>query len=185
MPQFIDDAREQMLKTIENTKDNFAGIRTGRANPALLNGITADYYGVITPITQMASIAVPESRVLTVTAFDKTQVSTIEKAIRDSDLGVSPNRDGDILRITLPELTEERRKDYVKLAKERAEDGKIALRNIRRRIREEIEGEEKDGAITEDDEERAYKELDNLTKKYSDEIDTLLSTKEKEILSIE
>ena len=122
----IDQAKEQMAKTVENTKENFAGIRTGRANPALLNGIVVDYYGAPTPIKAVASIGVPEPRTLSVTPFDASQAAAVEKAIRNSDLGVSPNRDGNVIRLTMPELTEDRRKEYVKLAKSKAEDGKVA-----------------------------------------------------------
>ena len=131
----VDQAKDQMAKTVESTKENFAGIRTGRANPALLNGITVDYYGAPTPLKQMATIGVPEPRTLAITPFDVTQAAAVEKALRDSPLGVNPNRDGNVIRVTMPELTEERRKEYVKLAKTRAEDGKVAVRNIRRKIR--------------------------------------------------
>lgn len=179
-----DQARAQMTKTIEATKENFAGIRTGRANPALLNGIMVNYYGAPTPLNQLASIGVPEPRVLTVSPFDQSQISAVEKAIRDSDLGVNPNRDGNLIRITLPELTEERRKDYVKLAKQKAEESKVALRNIRRKIREDLDKQEKAGELTEDDHETISKELDAETKKFTEEIDSLLETKQKEILSV-
>ena len=135
----IDQAKEQMAKTVENTKENFAGIRTGRANPALLNGIVVDYYGAPTPIKAVASIGVPEPRTLSVTPFDASQAAAVEKAIRNSDLGVSPNRDGNVIRLTMPELTEDRRKEYVKLAKSKAEDGKVAVRNIRRKTKETID----------------------------------------------
>ena len=117
MSAIIDQAQEQMNKSVEATKENFMGIRTGRANPALLNGIMVDYYGAPTPIKAVASIGVPEPRTLAVTPFDASQANAVEKAIRDSDLGVSPNRDGNVIRVTMPELTEERRKEYVKLAK--------------------------------------------------------------------
>ena len=117
----IDQAKEQMAKTVENTKENFSGIRTGRANPALLNGITVDYYGAPTPIKAVASIGVPEPRTLSVTPFDASQAGAVEKALRNSDLGISPNRDGNVIRLTMPELTEDRRKEYVKLAKGKAE----------------------------------------------------------------
>ena len=132
----IDQAKEQMAKTVENTKENFSGIRTGRANPALLNGITVDYYGAPTPIKAVASIGVPEPRTLSVTPFDASQAGAVEKALRNSDLGISPNRDGNVIRLTMPELTEDRRKEYVKLAKGKAEDGKVAVRNIRRKSKE-------------------------------------------------
>ena len=184
MATIIEQAREQMAKTVENAKENFSGIRTGRANPALLNGLTVDYYGSPTPIKAVASIGVPEPRTLSVTPFDKSQAAAVEKAIRDSDLGVSPNRDGNVIRITLPELTEERRKEYVKIAKGKAEDAKVAVRNIRRKAKESVDKAVKDGEMGEDDGDRLLKELDKVTKSTTDEIDSLLETKQKEILEV-
>jgi ribosome recycling factor len=184
MAQTIAQIAEQMDKTVESVKENFVGIRTGRANPALLNGIMVDYYGASTPLKALASIAVPEPRSLAVTPFDQSQASAVEKAIRDSDLGVNPNRDGNTIRITLPDLTEERRKEYVKLAKGKAEDGKVALRNIRHKAKETTEAQVKDGELGEDEGDRFQKDLDVLTKKVSDEIDTLLAAKQKEILEV-
>ncbi|PWG59390.1 ribosome recycling factor [Bifidobacterium catulorum] len=184
MAAIIDQATAQMGKTVESTKENFAGIRTGRANPALLNGIVVDYYGAPTPLKQMATIGVPEPRTLAVTPFDVSQASAVEKALRDSDLGVNPNRDGNVIRITLPELTEERRKEYVKLAKGKAEDGKVAIRNIRRKVKETIEASVKDGDMGEDEGNRLQKDLDKVTKKVTDEIDSLFAAKEKEILEV-
>ena len=151
MSAIIDQAQEQMNKSVEATKENFMGIRTGRANPALLNGIMVDYYGAPTPIKAVASIGVPEPRTLAVTPFDASQANAVEKAIRDSDLGVSPNRDGNVIRVTMPELTEERRKEYVKLAKTKAEEGKVAVRNIRRKAKESIDKSVKDGELGEDE----------------------------------
>ena len=177
----IDQAKEQMAKTVENTKENFSGIRTGRANPALLNGITVDYYGAPTPIKAVASIGVPEPRTLSVTPFDASQAGAVEKALRNSDLGISPNRDGNVIRLTMPELTEDRRKEYVKLAKGKAEDGKVAVRNIRRKTKETIDKAVKDGEMGEDEGDRLLKDLDKVTKSVTDEIDTLLETKQKEI----
>ena len=184
MAALIDQAKEQMSKTIENTKDNFAGIRTGRANPALLNGIMVDYYGAPTPIKAVASIGVPEPRTLAVTPFDASQAAAVEKAIRNSDLGVSPNRDGNVIRLTMPELTEERRKEYVKLAKTKAEDGKVAVRNIRRKAKETIDKSVKDGDMGEDEGDRLLKDLDKVTKQITDEIDALLEAKQKEIMEV-
>ena len=158
--------------------------RTGRANPALLNGITVDYYGSPTPLKAVASIGVPEPRTLAVTPFDKSQAAAVEKAIRDSDLGVSPNRDGNVIRVTLPELTEDRRKEYVKLAKTKAEDGKVAVRNIRRKTKEGIDKAVKDGEMGEDEGDRLLKELDKVTKQVSDEIDALLEGKQREIMEV-
>ena len=165
----IDQAKEQMAKTVENTKENFSGIRTGRANPALLNGITVDYYGAPTPIKAVASIGVPEPRTLSVTPFDASQAGAVEKALR---------------RLTMPELTEDRRKEYVKLAKGKAEDGKVAVRNIRRKTKETIDKAVKDGEMGEDEGDRLLKDLDKVTKSVTDEIDTLLETKQKEIMEV-
>lgn len=184
MASVTEQAGGQMAKSVESTKENFSGIRTGRANPALLNGIIVEYYGAPTPLKSMATIGVPEPRTLSVTPFDQSQAASVEKAIRDSDLGVNPSRDGNIIRVTLPELTEERRKDYVKLAKTKAEDGKVAIRNIRRKTKETIEAQVKDGAVGEDEGDRLLKELEAVTKKYSDEVDALLGAKEKEILEV-
>ncbi|MBW3083565.1 ribosome recycling factor [Bifidobacterium phasiani] len=184
MANVIDQAKDQMRKSVEATKENFAGIRTGRANPALLNGITVEYYGAPTPLKAVASIGVPEPRTLAVTPFDKSQAAAVEKAIRDSDLGVSPNRDGNVIRVTLPELTEDRRKEYVKLAKNKAEDGKVAVRNIRRKTKEGIDKAVKDGEMGEDEGDRLLKELDKVTKQITDEIDALLEGKQKEIMEV-
>ena len=151
----IDQAKEQMAKTVENTKENFSGIRTGRANPALLNGITVDYYGAPTPIKAVASIGVPEPRTLSVTPFDASQAGAVEKALRNSDLGISPN-----------------------------EDGKFAVRNIRRKTKETIDKAVKDGEMGEDEGDRLLKDLDKVTKSVTDEIDTLLETKQKEIMEV-
>lgn len=184
MPAIIDQALEQMNKSVEATKENFMGIRTGRANPALLNGIMVDYYGAPTPIKAVASIGVPEPRTLSVTPFDASQANAVEKAIRDSDLGVSPNRDGNVIRVTMPELTEDRRKEYVKLAKTKAEEGKVAVRNIRRKTKENIDKSVKDGGIGEDEGERLQKELDKVTKQVTDSLDALLDGKQKEIMEV-
>lgn len=184
MPAIIDQALEQMNKSVEATKENFMGIRTGRANPALLNGIMVDYYGAPTPIKAVASIGVPEPRTLSVTPFDASQANAVEKAIRDSDLGVSPNRDGNVIRVTMPELTEDRRKEYVKLAKTKAEEGKVAVRNIRRKTKENIDKSVKDGEIGEDEGERLQKELDKVTKQVTDSLDALLDSKQKEIMEV-
>ena len=159
-------------------------IRTGRANPALLNGIVVDYYGAPTPLKAVASIGVPEPRTLSVTPFDVSQASKVEKALRDSDLGVNPNRDGNVIRITMPELTSERRKEYVKLAKSKAEDGKVAVRNIRRKAKETIDKSVKDGEMGEDEGDRLLKELDKVTKQVTDQLDALFETKQKEIMEV-
>ena len=184
MTTVVDQAKDQMDKTIEATKENFAGIRTGRANPSFLNDIMVDYYGAPTPIKALASIGVPEPRTLAVTPFDASQAGAVEKAIRDSDLGVNPNRDGNVIRVTMPELTENRRRDYVKIAKTKAEEGKVAVRNIRRKVKEDLEAKVKDGDLGEDEGNRLQKELETVTKQKSDTIDQLLEAKEKEILEV-
>ena len=173
MATIVEQAKAQMAKSVESTKENFSGIRTGRANPALLNGITVDYYGAPTPLKAIATIGVPEP-----------QANAVEKALRDSDLGASPRRDGNVIRLTMPELTEERRKEYVKLAKGKAEDGKVAVRNIRRKAKESLDKAIKDGEMGEDEGDRLLKELDKITKQTTDELDTLLEAKQKEIMEV-
>lgn len=177
-------AADKMDKAIEFAKEEFAAIRTGRASGALFAKINADYYGSPTPLQQLASFSTPEPRTVIVTPFDKTAIAAIEKAIRDSDLGVSPANDGNVLRVVLPALTEERRRDYVKLAKAKAEDSRVAIRGVRRKAKEDIDKQVKDGDIGEDEGSRAEKELDALTKKYTDQIDGLLATKEQELLEV-
>lgn len=184
MANLVDQAKEQMKKTVENTKENFAGIRTGRANPALLNGITVESYGMTMPLKSVATIGVPEPRTLSVSPFDPSQANAIEKALRDSDLGASPRRDGNIIRLTMPELTEERRKEYVKLAKTKSEEGKVAVRNIRRKTKETIDKSVKDGEMGEDEGDRLLKDLDKVTKQITDDLDALLETKQKEIMEV-
>ncbi|MCO6558163.1 MAG: ribosome recycling factor [Bifidobacterium sp.] len=180
----VEQAKEQMKKSVEATKENFSGIRTGRANPALLNGLLVDYYGAPTPIKNVASIGVPEPRTLSITPFDGSQANAVEKAIRDSDLGGSTRRDGNVIHLTMPELTEDRRKEYVKLAKGKAEDGKVAVRNIRRKAKESIDKSVKDGDMGEDQGDRLQKDLDKATKETTETIDQLLDAKEKEIMEV-
>ena len=184
MANLVDQAKTQMEKSIESTKENFAGIRTGRANPALLNGITVEYYGAPTPLKSVATIGVPETRTLSVTPFDPSQANAVEKALRDSDLGASPRRNGAVILLTMPELTEDRRKEYVKLAKTKAEDGKVAVRNIRRKAKETIDKAIKDGEMGEDEGERLLKDLDKVTKQVTDQLDALLDSKQKEIMEV-
>ena len=184
MANLVDQAKTQMEKSIESTKENFAGIRTGRANPALLNGITVEYYGAPTPLKSVATIGVPEPRTLSVTPFDPSQANAVEKALRDSDLGSSPRRNGAVILLTMPELTEDRRKEYVKLAKTKAEDGKVAVRNIRRKAKETIDKAIKDGEMGEDEGERLLKDLDKVTKQVTDQLDALLDSKQKEIMEV-
>ncbi|RSX49662.1 ribosome recycling factor [Bifidobacterium castoris] len=184
MANLVDQAKTQMAKSVESTKENFSGIRTGRANPALLNGIVVEYYGAPTPLKSVATIGVPEPRTLSVTPFDPSQANAVEKALRDSDLGASPRRNGAQILLTMPELTEDRRKEYVKLAKTKAEDGKVAVRNIRRKTKEAIDKAVKDGEMGEDEGDRLLKELDKVTKQVTDELDVLLEGKQKEIMEV-
>ncbi|MEV0320586.1 ribosome recycling factor [Streptomyces sp. NPDC050658] len=178
------EAEEKMEKAVVVAKEDFAAIRTGRAHPAMFNKIVADYYGALTPINQLASFSVPEPRMAVVTPFDKTALRNIEQAIRDSDLGVNPSNDGSIIRVTFPELTQDRRKEYIKVAKTKAEDSKISIRSIRRKAKEAIDKAIKDGDIGEDEGRRAEKELDDTTAKYVAQVDELLKHKEAELLEV-
>jgi ribosome recycling factor len=178
------EAEEKMEKAVLVAKDDFAAIRTGRAHPAMFNKIVADYYGAMTPINQLASFAVPEARMAVVTPFDKTALRNIEQAIRDSDLGVNPSNDGNIIRVTFPELTQDRRKEFIKVAKTKGEDSKISIRAIRRKAKETIDKFVKDGDVGEDEGRRAEKELDDTTAKYVAQVDELLKHKEAELLEV-
>jgi len=178
------EAMDKMDKAVEHTQSQFGTVRTGRANPALVERINVEYYGAPVPIQQLASISVPEARQLLIKPHDRSSLEAIEKAIRDSDLGVSPNNDGIAIRLSLPQLTEERRKEYVKVARNMAEDGRIVLRNLRRDARKAMESEEKDGDVSEDELGRAEKELEKITSEHVDHIDAALSRKEDELLEI-
>ncbi|MGK4583202.1 ribosome recycling factor [Kitasatospora sp. HPMI-4] len=178
------EAEEKMEKAVSVAKDDFAAIRTGRAHPAMFAKIVADYYGAITPINQLASFAVPEPRMAVVTPFDKSALRNIEQAIRDSDLGVNPSNDGSIIRVVFPQLTEERRKEYIKVARGKGEDAKVSIRSIRRKAKDGIDKLVKDGEIGEDEGRRAEKELDDTTAKYVAQIDELLKHKEAELLEV-
>jgi ribosome recycling factor len=182
--QTLREADAKMAKAVEVAKDDFATIRTGRAHPAMFAKLTADYYGSPTPVQQLASFHNPEPRVVTINAYDRQALSAIEKAIRDSDLGVNPTNTGDMLRVVLPELTEDRRRDYIKLAKSKAEDARVAVRNIRRSAKQTLERAAKDGDVGEDDVTGAEKRLDAMTKRHVDQIDDLLKHKESELLEV-
>mgnify|MGYP002662675243 CR=1 FL=1 len=184
MATIVDQAKAQMAKSVESTKENFSGIRTGRANPALLNGITVDYYGAPTPLKAVATIGVPEPRTLAVTPFDASQANAVEKALRDSDLGASPRRDGNVIRLTMPELTEERRKELSKHVHAEGETSKVSIRNIRRDALENFKKQQKASEITEDELKMAEKDLQKLTDDSCKELDKLLENKEKELLSV-
>jgi ribosome recycling factor len=182
--QTLSDANSRMTKAVEVTREDFAAIRTGRANPSMFHKLTADYYGAPTPLQQLASFTVPEARVIIVSPYDVGSLTAIEKAIRDSDLGVNPTDDGKTIRVTLPELTEERRKDYIKMARAKAEDGRVSVRNIRRNAKQALEKLEKDGEVGKDDVTGAEKRLDGFTKKHTDEIDEMLKHTEAELLEV-
>lgn len=178
------DAMDKMDKAVEHVQGQFATVRTGRASPALVEKMNVDYYGSMVPLQQLATIQVPEARMLLIKPHDRNALNPIERAIRDSDLGVSPSNDGVVIRINLPQLTEERRKDYVKVVKNMAEDGRIAVRNIRRDTRKQLEAAEKDSAISKDDLERAEKELEKVTHDHVERIDGALGRKEDELLEV-
>ena len=180
----LKEATDKMNKAVEVAKDDFGAIRTGRAHPAMFNKIMVDYYGTYTALSQLASIQVPESRMAIVSPFDKGAMTSIEKAIRESDLGVNPASDGVVIRVNFPQLTEERRKDYIKVAKTKAEDSKISMRNIRRTAKEAMEKAEKDGDISKDDLSRGEKELEKITSDHVAKIDELLKHKEAELLEV-
>lgn len=178
------EAEEKMEKAVEVAKEDFAGIRTGRATPGMFNKLMVDYYGAPTPLQQLASFQTPEARTILITPFDKSAMAEIEKTLRDSDLGVNPSNDGNMIRCVLPQLTEERRKDYIKLARHKGEDAKVSIRNIRRKAKDELDKLVKDGEVGEDDGNRGEKELDATTKKYVDTVDELLKGKESELLEV-
>ena len=178
------EAEEKMDKAVDVAKEDFAAIRTGRANPAMFSKIMVDYYGAPTPLQQLASFQIPEARTVVITPYDRSSMSGIEKALRDSDLGVNPSNDGTIIRVVLPQLTQERRKDYIKLARTKAEDARVSVRNVRRRAKEELDRIVKDGEAGEDEVGRAEKELEHVTKRHVDVIDDLLRHKEHELLEV-
>lgn len=178
------EAEEKMDKAVDVAKDDFSAIRTGRATPALFNKINVDYYGAPTPLNQLASFNVPEARMIIISPYDKSALADIEKALRASDLGVNPTNDGTIIRVTLPQLTEERRKEYVRLARVKAEDARVSVRSVRRRAKEELDRIVKDGEAGEDEGSRAEKELEQVTKRHVDIIDDLLKHKESELLEV-
>lgn len=180
----LQESNEKMDKAVEVAKEDFSTIRTGRANPALFSKLTVDYYGTATPLQQLAAFQVPEARTLLITPYDKSSLQSIEKAIRDSNLGANPANDGIVIRVVMPELTEERRREYVKVVRGKAEDAKISIRNIRRKAKDSLDRFVKDGDAGEDDGNRAEKELDGSTKAHTDTIDELLKRKEAELLDI-
>jgi ribosome recycling factor len=180
----LNEADAKMDKSVEATREEFSAIRAGRANPAMFSKIMVDYYGTPTPIQSLASFTSQEARIILVSPYDIGAMGNLERAIRDSDLGVNPSNDGKVLRCVFPELTEDRRKEYIKIARAKAEDGRVAVRNLRRHAKQELEKMEKDGEAGKDDITGAEKRLDSMTKKHTDAIDDLLKHKESELLEV-
>ena len=184
IPDVMATTEHKMKATIEHAKEEFGSIRTGRAHPAMFNKLMVDYYGAPTPLQQLATFQVPEARVVLISPFDRGAMHGIEKAIRDSDLGVNPANDGNVIRLVMPQLTEERRKEYIKLARHKAEEARVAIRSNRRHAVDAIKKLAKDKEIGEDDAVRAEKQLDATTKKYEEQVNELLKAKEAELLEV-
>src|SRR6478672_2413592 len=182
--ELIADAGERMAKSVEATRNEFGSVRTGRASPALLDRIVVDYYGAMTPLKQLATVSAPEARLLTVQPYDKSSIKSIEKAILESDIGLTPNNDGSIIRLQVPELTEERRKQLVKVVRGIAEEGRVAIRNIRRDVMHDLRELKEAGEAGSDDEHRAEDALQKLTDAKVTELDAVLKSKEEEILEV-
>jgi len=180
----LNEADSKMDKSVESTREDFVAIRAGRANPSMFNKIVVDYYGTPTPLQQLASFTAPEARIILISPYDQGAMKNIERAIRDSDLGVNPADDGKVIRCVFPELTEERRKEFIKVAKAKAEDGRVAVRNLRRTAKQALEKLEKDGEVGKDDVTGGEKKLDAITKKHTDAIDEMLKNKEAELLEV-
>jgi len=178
------DATHKMEQAVAHLKDDLAGIRTGRAAPAVINRVTVEYYGTPVPLNQLAGVSVPEPRLLQIHPFDKSAISSIERAIMQSDLGITPSNDGNVIRLAFPPLTEERRKELVKQVHHRAEESRVAVRNVRRHAKEEMEKLERDGAISQDDLIRAEKELQKLTDRFVTEVDEIQGHKEQELMEV-
>jgi ribosome recycling factor len=178
------EAEEKMEKAVVVLRDELAAIRTGRATPQMFSKIVADYYGAPTPVNQLASLTVPEPRMAIISPYDKGSLAAIEKAIRDSDLGVNPTSDGTIIRVSFPQLTEERRRDLIKVARAKAEDGRISIRSVRRHAKDALDRLAKDGETGKDDVERAEKELEKTTHRYVESVDEVLASKESELLEV-
>src|SRR5438270_6908852 len=184
LDELLEDARERMLKSAEAAQHEFTTVRTGRASPALLDRIHVDYYGAMTPLRQLATISAPEARLITVTPYDQSSIKAIEKAINESDVGLNPSNDGHIIRLVVPELTEERRRELVKVVRHLAEEGRVAIRNVRRDVMHDLRELKSEGEASSDDEHRAEVELQKLTDAKVAELDGLLKHKEEEILEV-
>ncbi|HZT68097.1 MAG TPA: ribosome recycling factor [Acidimicrobiales bacterium] len=178
------ETREKMNKAVSHAQSEFAGVRTGRATPGLIEKLKIEYYGSEVPLQQLAGFSVPEARLLVVTPYDKGAIKSIEKAIQNSDLGINPSNDGQVIRLSFPPLTEERRKDLVKVVRHMAEEARVAVRNLRRAARHDLEGLEKEGEISADELERAEKLLEKMTHDHVEEIDRVLQHKEQELLEV-
>lgn len=182
--ELLDDAKERMAKSVESSRGELATVRTGRASPHLLDRIVVDYYGTATPLKQLANVAASDARLLTVTPFDKSALGAIEKSIQESDVGLTPNNDGNVIRLQIPEMTEERRREMVKVVHGVAEEGRVAVRNVRRDVMSDLRDLKKEGEAGEDDERRAETALQKQTDEAIAEIDALLKGKEEEILEV-
>jgi ribosome recycling factor len=180
----IDEAKEKMAKSVDHVKAEFSSVRTGRATPALVEGILVDYYGTPTALKALASFQVPDAKLLVVAPFDKNAMGSIEKAISASDLGITPSNDGAVIRLAFPPLTEERRKDLVKVVRSKAEEGRVQVRNHRRSSRQDLEALEKEGGLSSDEHERLDKDIEKITQESIEAIDELLAHKEKELLEV-
>ena len=180
----LEDARERMHKSVESTRGEFSTVRTGRASPHLLDRVDVDYYGARTPLKQLANVSATEARLLTVTPYDKGSIKAIEKAIMESDIGLTPSNDGNLIRLGIPELTEERRRELVKVVRGLAEDGRVAIRNIRRDVMHDLRELKEEGEVGSDEERRAEAELQRVTDRSVGEIDSALAAKESEILEV-
>ncbi len=178
------DAEDRMDKAVEVAREDLGSIRTGRANAAMFHKVLVDYYGALTPLQQLAGLTIPEARTVLVSPYDKSSMAAVAKALRESDLGVNPTDDGTVIRVVLPALTEQRRKEYVKLAKHKGEEARISIRNIRRKAKEELDRIAKDGEAGEDDVNRAEKELEAITKRHVELVDGLMAHKEQELLEV-
>ncbi len=184
LEEILEDAERRMKKTVEHVRDDFSAVRTGRASASLLNRVSVNYYGQMTPLNQIASIATPEPTLLVVSPYDKSVISDVEKAILQSDLGLTPINDGNILRLPIPKLTEERRKELTRLVHSKAEEGRVAIRNVRRDAIEDLRSFEKEGEITKDDLHHGQEEAQKLTDHYIGETDEMLKVKEKELMEV-
>lgn len=184
LDDILTQADEKMSAAVEHTRDEFGKIRTGRANPQLLNDLPVSYYGTSTPLQQIAGVSAQDARLLVINPYDPSALKEIERAITNADLGLNPSNDGEVIRVVFPELTEERRKEYVRIVRERAEEGRVSIRNVRRQAKQQIEKLQGDGDVSEDDAHRADKRLQDLTDRHVGEIDKLLSNKEGELLEV-